>query len=183
MDVDVVGYAEDCIIRGVLVLAEPRLTEQLTRQEALHLGKATLQALDDGRTVDAGDLDVTRDDLCAISSPGPRGAQAQRIRTRQHPVVAEVGPYRVVGYLHASPTADPIAVARRRVVIPLTDARIAIGATREVVGTHEVLILNRDRIVRIEPAEATDLDLAAEVEIPVAVDPLAKDRTGELYMD
>jgi len=66
----------------------------------------------------------------------------------------KIGPYTIHGYLHAKPGADPLAaMARRRPMVPLTDARIewegVEGIEVERVGA---LIVNQHAITWIAPS-------------------------------
>ena len=52
---------------------------------------------------------VPRDELLLVHATGPRGDQARRPRTRQHPLAVQLGPYQVRGYLHAAARHRPAA--------------------------------------------------------------------------
>ncbi len=82
-------------------------------------------ALEDGRSIPAQELWVAREELLAVRASGPRGNPGRRSRTRPYPVMLQSGPYRIHGYLHGPPGADPIRqLARRKPMVPLTEAWI-----------------------------------------------------------
>lgn len=114
-----------------------------------------------------------------VTATGPRGRSDLRLWTRQLPVRALVGPYTVVGYLHAPPTIDPLKAAERRIVVPLTASVIeyTIGGvvTREQV---DAVLLNRAKIQSVDAASAFELGLIPP-ELPTEIDPRAKDLTAE----
>jgi hypothetical protein len=77
----------------------------------------------------------------------------------QH-VALKMGPYKVRGFLHALPGADPVAAMRRRKpMVPLTNVRIEFtfnGVTRE--DRVETVIVNREQIDWVEVVEPDRVD-------------------------
>ena len=114
------GYADDCTVSGSLALTSDRLSDFLASTVEFEVEGAAFKALDDGRVVDAESVAVGRHDLCIVIASGPRGRVERRLWTRQHPVRAHVGPYTVLGYLHAPPTIDPMRTTDRRAIVALT---------------------------------------------------------------
>ena len=68
------------------------------------LSKVRLQALDDGRVVEVGDLELDLHDIYAVEAPAHGKPAEQRIATRSAPVQVEAGPYRMAGQLHGPTT-------------------------------------------------------------------------------
>ena len=92
----------------------------------------TLYDLVGGEPIESRDVLVHRDEILLVEASGPRGDPGRRNHTRQHPIVARIGPYEVRGLIHALPGTDPIeSLRRRRPMIALTDATIefSIGTT------------------------------------------------------
>lgn len=176
------AYAEDCTVTGGVALETDRLSDMLSATEEFALDGAAFRALDDGRVIEAGSTPICLDDLCVIAATGPRGRQDRRLWTRQVPVRARVGPYFVVGYLHAPPTIDPFKAAERRPIVPLTAATIEYTMDGTVAREHvDTILLNRMKIERLEPASEAEVGLSAGPEVPSTLDPRSRDMTGDLY--
>ena len=181
MQIPFAAYADDCTVTGQLALDSDRLTDFLSVTQEFHVDDAAFRALDDGRVVAAGSAEILMGDLCVVTATGPRGRPERRLWTRQVPVRVRVGPYTVVGYLHAPPTIDPFSAADRRAIVPLTSSVVEYdlaGATARDLA--DAVLVNRRKIDRMEPALATDLGLSTAPELPTTVDPHSKDMTGEL---
>lgn len=115
-----------------------------------------------------------------MTATGPRGRTDLRLWTRQYPVRVRVGPYTVVGYLHAPPTIDPIKSAERRTIVPLTSSFVEYAIGGQVAREHaDAVLINRVKIQVVEPAENEELGLSTGPELTTAVDPRAKDMTDE----
>jgi hypothetical protein len=179
--IEFIGYAEDCTLSGRLDLAGDRLSDVMNETESLLLLNVLVTDLADGHAIELRELQVARDDLLLVHGSGPRGRADRRTRTRQHPVVARLGPYEVRGYVHTLPGSDPIRSLRRRpAIVALSDAVIeyAIGPTRQRQPVRTVLI-NRELAAWIVPGTDEDDELS-ELEIPVETGPLVKDFTGSV---
>jgi hypothetical protein len=175
------GYAHDYTVHGELDLETERLQDLLDQSTEFEITRASVRALDDGRTHDLEAATIPRDELCMVVGAGPRGAPARRFRTRPYPIRAHVGPYAAVGYLHALPTADPRTTALRRSVIALSPARVEyVAAGERVEEQHDVLLLVKANMTRFESASDEDVGLGQHPEFSVTVDPHAKDLTGEV---
>jgi hypothetical protein len=177
-----VGYSGDCVVRGLIDLPDGvRLTEFLNDVPRIFVAHATLFALDDGRAVDAGDIELEMDELLAVEAPpGPMNS-AHKIRTKAARVQFEIGPYEILGHVHGPTTGDPVAaIPRRMPMIPLTDATIAmIFAGQRQLRDIEVLIFNRDlatvvEAVQYEPSKLDEM-------VVTKVDGRAKDYTAAIY--
>jgi len=181
MRIKFTAFAEDAVIRGDLVLEGDRLSDFIPQEGPFEIERVTLEALADGRQVSAVAATIARSDLIAITGSGPRGDKARRIRTRPHPARAQAGPYEIVGYVHATPSAHPFSGVLRRRVLPMTSAviRYRIG-DRIVEQEYEALLVNPERMEWLEAATDEELGLAAALEVDYKVDPRAKDMTGEV---
>jgi hypothetical protein len=181
MRIEFTAFAEDSVIRGELVLEGDRLSDFIPQDGPFEIERVTLEALDDGRSVSAAAATIARSDLIAITGSGPRGNVARRVRTRPHPARAQAGPYEIVGYVHATPSAHPFSGVLRRRVLPMTSAviRYRIGG-QTVEQEHDALLVNPERIDWLEAATDEELRIGKTLELTYKVDPHAKDLTGEL---
>jgi hypothetical protein len=164
MRIDFIAYADDYIARGEIVLRAERLADHLANHlaiaEEFRVEGITVRALDDGRRHDLPFAVIETEEVCAVAATGPRGNAMLRFRARLYPMRAEVGPYAVVGYLHAMPTVDPRVVAQRRQIIALSPARLAfLLAGERVEESHDALLLVRTKIMLLESARDEDVGL------------------------
>jgi hypothetical protein len=179
MQIPFSAYADDCTVSGELDLVTDRLADFLAQTDEFKVDRPSFRALDDGHVVEADSVDLRRDDLCVVLATGPRGRAERRLWTRQHPVRVRVGPYTVIGYLHAPPTIDPLRTTDRRSIVAMTACAVgyAEGGTSVWVEAEAVLV-NTQRIDLLESASEEDLGLAREFQQKVDVDPRAKDMTA-----
>lgn len=147
-----VAWAGDCVVRGSIDLGDGRLSDQVNELDLLTFFDATLEALDDGRQVRVGELEVERRELHLIEVKGRRGDPSRRLRTIEDRVALQVGPFVVTGNLHRPPSAQPLAslTAWARFV-PVTDAVIEVGGIPAEPVHEDVLLVNRDRISASRP--------------------------------
>ncbi len=146
MLVDFTGFAGDCLINGHLDLRAERLTDQLNAESELHLTDVLLEGLLDGRQVATPTFTIGRSDLCAVKAGPPRGSHRLRAATELHRLQAQIGPYTILGRLHAPPGSKALqAIQEREIMVPLTDATIAyvIAGILEVRDVPTVII-NRE---------------------------------------
>jgi len=159
MQVPLTAYAEDCSFTGELALTADRLSDFLTSTVEFAVDNVVFRALDDGHVVVADSAAILRSDLLVVVAGEPRGREELRTWTRQFPVVARVGPYRVHGYLHAPPTIDPLKMAGHRPILALTSGTIAYTeAGGDVEVAAETVLVNSARIESLESATNEDLD-------------------------
>ncbi len=142
---DVDAYAADCRLFGRADLGDGRLTDRLNATSELSIENVRLESLDDGHAVEADEITVATDELCAVVARGSRGEAQRRVRTHTTRVAVDVGPYLVVGLLHSTPAADPLSVALRRAAwLPLTEATVTYRrGPDQVTDEVETLIINR----------------------------------------
>jgi hypothetical protein len=153
----------------------------LNQHDEFDLVDVMVERLDGLGAVQVKEVLVLREELLLVHATGPRGSQARRQRTRQHPLAMRLGPYAVRGYLHALLGTDPmLAIRRRRPMIPITDAWIEYHAGGERQRRHVGgLVVNRDQIDVIAQAHDEGIDLP---DIPISSEqgPLVKDFTGNI---
>jgi hypothetical protein len=181
MRIEFTAFTEDAVIRGGLALEGDRLSDSIPQELPFGIDGVTLQALDDGRTLSVASTSIARGDLFAITGSGPRGNKARRLRTRPHPARAQAGPYEIVGYVHAAPSAHPFAGLLRKRVLPMTSAviRYRIGG-QPVEHEFAALLVNPARIDWLMPATDVDMRVGRSLELGYKLDPRAKDLTGEV---
>jgi len=174
--VELVVYAEDCILAGQVRLTADRLSDMLNDDERYELtGGVRVDDLARGSAWEIPSVELCRDDILLVHAGGPRGDPNRRNRTRQHPIGAKAGPYEIRGYLHSLPGTDAISSLRRRkAMVALTDAVIAYtGRSKPQERRAGVLILNR---------ELTDWIVEGhDEEVPMPDVPV--DKTGRLIKD
>ena len=178
MQVPFTAFADDCTVRGEITLGADRLSDLLASSTEYEVRGAAFRALDDGRVVEAESAAVLRDDLCVVVASGPRGRPDRRLWTRQYPVRARVGPYVVLGYLHAPPTVDPLKTMDRRPIVALTACHVGYteGHTPVWIESDAVLV-NTVKIDVLETAHPEDIGLGGHVTLPMGRDARAKDMT------
>jgi len=148
------GFADDCRIHGRVASLGERLTDVLNAGERITVRDVRLEALADGTVHALPVLTLELHEICAVIGLGPRGFREQRVRTEEHRLRLGVGPYVILGDLHAAPKRDPMnEVLQRPAMVPLTNATLAytFNGQPEVadVGT---IIVNRHVTEWLEPA-------------------------------
>jgi len=174
------GFAGDCTITGKITMFGERLTDFLNGQERFRLHKVEFQSLDDGRLVGEDSVSLERDDLLAVVGTGPRGDEKQRVPLEEARMQLSIGPYIILGRLHAKPGLDPIkSVLQREPMIPLTGATMAYSVAGNVVARDVgTLIVNRFQVDWITAsAEEATLFPDATVRSPFSMS-LKKDFSG-----
>jgi hypothetical protein len=124
VDAPLVGFDAFTIdhrVFGWVRLPADRLTDLLNAHHDIELVNAQVESFTDGQTDLIDGLVLRRTELIAVRAGGPRGDPARRQRTRLHPLIVRAGPYRIGGFLHASPGVDPLAeLAGRPPIVPLS---------------------------------------------------------------
>lgn len=144
-----VAWAADCVVRGEVSLEDGRLSDQVNELELLTFFDATLEALDDGHQVRVDELEVERPELHLIEVEGRRGDPSRRLRTIEERVTLQVGPFVVTGNLHRPPNTGPLAALSRWArFVPVTDAEIVVAGRDDSPRHQDVVLVNRDRIVK-----------------------------------
>ena len=158
-EVAFVAYGEDCILSGRAVLDADRLTDMLNDHDEYLVSGLVVERFDDVAPFELDDeIAIPRDEILLVHASGPRGDAKRRHRTMPQQLALKMGPYRVRGFFHALPGADPlVALGRRKAMVPLTNVRIEYSIhdqRREV--TVETVIINREQIdwvVATEPSQ------------------------------
>jgi len=177
------AYAVDCRVFGRVDLGDGRLTDFLNATPELRIRDARLESLADGHVMETPELTVARDELCAVVASGPRGDAARRLRTHATRVVADLGPYQIVGLVHGTPASDPLWAALRRAAwVPLTDATVAYRRGPDSVSDDvATLLVNRNVASSFRPLEEASVVLPWEAaRMPQLATPRAIDLTGTL---
>ena len=119
------AFTLDFRVFGWVRLTADRLTDLLNAHADVELVNAQVRDLAYGETELIDGLVVKRADLVAVRAGDPRGDPSRRERTRLHPLAVRCGPYRIGGFFHARPGAEPLAeVAARPPIVPLSLAWI-----------------------------------------------------------
>jgi hypothetical protein len=157
--IDFVAYGHETVFAGTIRLDADRLTDLLNATDELELVDVVCIGRD-GRVVEAERAVIPRAEVIAVKAGEPRGRSSLRRRARQTAVGAAAAGYKMHGYLHTRPGADPLLdLGRRPPMVPLTDATIVYeahdGWRRERATT---LILNRDTADTVRLARPDELD-------------------------
>ncbi len=152
--IDFVGFAGDCTITGRLTMFGDRLTDFLNGQERFLVHRLECQSLADGHTVALDSLSLTRNDLLAVVGTGPRGSEKQRVPLEANRLQASIGPYLILGQLHAKPGTDAVSsVMKRDPMIPFTNATIAYEVAGSIVARDVgTIIVNRLLLDWVSPS-------------------------------
>jgi hypothetical protein len=180
-EVEFIGYAEDCVLAGHIRLDATRLSDLLNDHDEFELVDVRVESHSGDKVIDVRDVVVARDELLAVHAVGPRGERGRRVRTRQHPLAMQVGPYHVRGYLHALPGVDPISSFRhRRSMVPLTDAWIEydLGSDRRRLRAS-TLVVNRQQLDWVVEAHDDQVEMP-DLALSPDAGPLMKDFTGSI---
>jgi hypothetical protein len=155
-DVVFVAYGEDCILSGRAVLDADRLSDMLNDHDEYLVSGLVVERFDEIAPFELDDeIAVPRDEVFMVHASGPRGDANRRHRTMPQRLALKMGPYKVRGLFHSLPGADPVvALRRRKVMVPLTDARIEYtmhDQRREV--TVDTVIVNREHVDWVEAVQ------------------------------
>jgi hypothetical protein len=159
-----IAFAEDCIVTGHTILDSARLTDMLNLHDEYELADVTVERFDDGAPLELAEISVQRDEIILVQATGPRGDALRRHRTMPQHLALQMGPYKVRGFFHALPGADPIvAMRRRKTMVPLTDARIGYTIHGEQRETQvDTVIINRERVDWVQELMPTATEFPKE---------------------
>ena len=160
-EVDFVAYGADCILSGRAVLDADRLSDMLNNHDEYLVSGLSVERFDDETPFELDDeIAIPRDEVYLVHASGPRGDAARRHRTMPQHLAIKMGPYKVRGFFHALPGADPVvAFRRRKAMVPLTDGRIEYtfhGERRET--KVDTIIVNREQIDWVEAVLPTQVE-------------------------
>ncbi len=154
-----VAWAGDCVVRGDVSIGDGRLSDHVNQIELLTFFGATLEALEDGHRVEVDELEVERQELHLIEVEGHRGDPTRRMRTVPERVWMQVGPFEVIGNLHRSPNAAPLASLGRWLwFVPMTDVAFRYTGRDGAPTMRDVVLVNRERISRPQALAAISSD-------------------------
>lgn len=160
-EVAFVAYGEDCILSGRAVLDADRLSDMLNDHDEYLVSGLVIERFDEIAPFELDDeIAVPRDEIFLVHASGPRGDASRRHRTMPQRLALKMGPYKVRGFFHALPGADPVvALRRRKAMVPLTDARIEYtihDQRREVMV--DTVIVNREQIDWVEAVQPNQVE-------------------------
>jgi hypothetical protein len=87
---------------------------------------------------------------------GPRGNEKQRVALETNRLQVSIGPYLILGRIHASPGTDAVSsVLKREPMVPLTNATIAYEVAGAIVTRDDIqtIIVNRMQVEWISQTE------------------------------
>ena len=170
------AYAADCRVYGEVEIGKARMTDALNASPMLHIQDARLESLSDRRIVDAPELTVAYDELCAVVANGSRGELERRLRTRTTRVEVDMGPYHIEGAVHGTPASDPVIAAfRRGNWVPLTDVTVNYTAGEDSQSDKiTTLVVNRDLATLFRAIEEKSVLLPWETSRAAAVQAAVK---------
>jgi hypothetical protein len=150
--IEVIVYADDCIVSGAVELTAGRLTDQLNNGETLVVTEPNVRALADDSTLELASIAIAVDEICLVEGGGPRGQIDRRVRRIPERVSIDVGPYRLTGDIHAVVgTRAASSILRRDRLIPITAVTIemTVGGQR-IERQADLVVVNRDRIAHLD---------------------------------
>jgi hypothetical protein len=159
--IEFIGFAADWRITGQIPLADDRLSDMLNSVVRVVVRGATVEDLDTAE-IETGDVTVACGDLVVVVGTGRRGLENLRKRTVTRRIEVDLGRFVVAGDLHVPVPADQALMAGdprdllagRDLLVPLTGATIHYErGGRQVVETHETLIINRARATHVQDGD------------------------------
>lgn len=170
------AYAADCRVHGEVDIGKARMTDALNASPMLHIQDARLESLSDRRVVEAPELTVAYDELCAVVANGSRGEVERRLRTRTTRVEIDMGPYHIEGAVHGTPASDPVIASFRRANwVPLTDVIVTYTAGDDSQSDAiTTLVVNRDLATLFRAIEEKSVLLPWETSRAAAVQAAVK---------
>jgi len=174
------AYAADCRVHGEVDIGRARMTDALNASPTLRIQDARLESLSDRRIVEAPELTVAYDELCAVVANGSRGDSDRRLRTRMARVEVDMGPYHIEGAVHGTPASDPVIAAFRRAHwVPLTDATVTYRSGDDAQSDKiTTLIVNRDLATLFRAIEDKNVRLPWESSRAAAAQAAVMTQTG-----
>jgi hypothetical protein len=169
--IDFMAFAADCTVTGKMTMFGERLTDFLNGQERFRVHHLECESLEDGHRAAVDSLSLERNDLLAVVATGPRGNEKQRVTLQTNRLQVSIGPYLILGRIHASPGADAVSsVLKREPMVPLTNATIAYEVAGAIVTRDiQTIIVNRMLVEWISQAdEAASVFPDAQVRSPFA---------------
>jgi hypothetical protein len=158
-EVEFVGFAEGCRVRGKVDLEDSRLADLLNRRDSIVINDATVTSTGDGRRRRFRHLEIGRGELDIIVASGPRGDPRRRRATRSDCVAVRLGTYSAEGFLHAPSTAS--SVDELPPMLALTDAVLEYSyRDRHVSEWFRTLLINRETAATLRSLTVTQPSIA-----------------------
>ncbi|MBA2720792.1 MAG: hypothetical protein H0U52_16360 [Chloroflexi bacterium] len=160
MPVELIAFTADRRIRGVIPLADDRLSDMLNSVPRVIIRAAEIDDLVLDAPVQSADVTVTVGSIVAVLVSGRRGVATRRRKTDIHRARVGLTRFVVSGSLHVPvgwpdrlSSSDPaVVLAGRDVLVPLSDATITYDKADEpTTERFETILVNR--------AHATWIDL------------------------
>ena len=175
MPVEMIAFTADRRIRGLIPLADDRLSDMLNSVPRVIIRAAEIEDLVSKAPIQTADLTVTVGSIVAVLVAGRRGVETRRRRTEIHRPRIGLTRFVVTGSLHVpvgSPhrltSSDPaVVLAGRDVLVPITDATITYDKADEATTEwFETILVNRAHATWIDLDDAArggdDGDLVGE---------------------
>ena len=145
-EIEFIGFADDCRVEGKVELEDARLADLLNKSKAITVRDVLLVSTVDGHTQNLPQLEIERDELNIVVASGPRGDPKRRLATRPAGVEMKLGPYSAEGFMHAPPTANPIAgLHTRPTMVAMTDVVLNYEECGEPVSQwFRTVLVNRE---------------------------------------
>lgn len=146
-------FADDAIAAATLHLAAPRLADLLHSDERIRTTSVAVRALADGHQLHLDQLDLERREILLAVPDDVRGDVSRRIATQAQTAHVRIGPFDVLGDIHAPARMDPFALAKRRAWVAMTNVTVRWQSMgRERLLTYPVVLVNASRIADLRPA-------------------------------
>jgi hypothetical protein len=175
MPVELIAFTADRRIRGLIPLADDRLSDMLNSVPRVIVRAAEVEDLVAGLPTETADVTLVVGSIVAVLVTGRRGVENRRRKTEIHRARIGLNRYVVSGSLHVPTGAadrltsiDPaIVLAGRDILVPLTDATITYDkADTPTTERFETILVNRTYATWIDLDAAAggdnDSDLVAE---------------------
>ncbi len=175
MPVELIVFTADRRIRGLIPLADDRLSDMLNSVPRVVVRAAEIEDLVASNPAQTADVTLAVGSIVAVLVSGRRGLDSRRRRTEVHRARIGLTRFVVSGSLHVPigaadwvTSTDPaVVLAGRDILVPLTDATITYDkADQPTSERFETILVNRAQAVWIDLDAAAggddDSDLIAE---------------------
>ena len=175
MPVELIAFTADRRIRGLIPLADDRVSDMLNSVPRVIIRAAEVEDLVSSNPPKTADVTLAVGSIVAVLVAGRRGIDSRRRKTEVHRARIGLTRFVVSGSLHVPvgatnrlPSTDPaVVLAGRDVLVPLTDATISYDKADEPISERfETILVNRAHAVWIDLDAAAggddDSDLIAE---------------------
>ena len=167
MPVELIAFTADRRIRGMIPLADDRLSDMLNSVPRVVVRRAEIDDLVNGAPTEMADVTLTVGSIVAVLVVGRRGVENRRRKTEVHRARIGLNRFVVSGLLHVPVGAtdrlasvDPaVVLAGRDILVPLTDATITYDkADQPTTERFETILVNRAYATWIDLDDAASGD-------------------------